>query len=78
MTSTLNDAKEKLPELLTAARHGETVDIVNDGWIYRLLAIPPRARPEPTGIPKAGRWKGKTVVPDGFDEPLDELREYME
>ena len=38
-------------------------------------------RPGPaaaTGVPKAGRLKGQLVVPDDFDEPLEELREYME
>ena len=37
-----------------------------------------RPRPTVTGVPKAGRLKGQLVVPDDFDEPLEELQEYME
>ena len=47
-----------------------------DGRNYRLA--PSRPRPPVTGVPKAGRLKGRLVVPDDFKEPLEELREYME
>jgi antitoxin (DNA-binding transcriptional repressor) of toxin-antitoxin stability system len=76
---TLTEALAHLPELLTAARKGEAIAIEQeDGWSYRLTAVPPRMRPPVTGIPKAGRFKGQLVAPDDFDEPLEELREYME
>jgi hypothetical protein len=29
-------------------------------------------------VPKAGRLKGRLVVPDDIKEPLEDLREYME
>jgi len=75
------EAQQRLPELLTAARSGEVVEIQENGCTFRLTAIqprPPRPRPPVTGIPKAGQFKGMFVVPDDFDEPLEELREYME
>jgi hypothetical protein len=31
-----------------------------------------------TGVPKAGQYEGRLVVPDDFKELLDEMREYME
>ncbi len=75
------EAQNRLPELLTAARCGEVVEIQENGCTFRLIAVPfapSRPRPPVTGIPKAGRLKGLIVVPDDFDEPLEELREYME
>jgi len=39
---------------------------------------PPRPRPPVTGTPRAGEYAGRLVVPDDFDEPLDDLREYLE
>ena len=75
------EAQQRLPELLTAAREGEVVQIQENGWTYQLTLIPPRPprpRPPVTGVPKAGQFKGQFVVPDDFDEPLEELREYME
>lgn len=38
---------------------------------------PPRTRPPVTGVPKAGEYAGRLVVPDDFDEPLEDLSEYM-
>jgi antitoxin (DNA-binding transcriptional repressor) of toxin-antitoxin stability system len=73
-----DEAPARLPELLAAARAGDLVEIQQDAWTFRLTAVPSRPRPPATGIPQAGRLKGKFVVPDDFDEPLDELREYME
>ena len=75
------ETQERLPELLTAARSGEVVEIQENGCTFLLTAVqprPPRPRPPITGIPKAGRLKGLIEVPDDFDEPLEDLREYME
>lgn len=77
MNSTILDANQ-LPKMLTAARSGETVEILDDGWTYRLVAVLPCPRPTPTGVPQAGRWKGKFVVPVDFKEPPEQMREYME
>ncbi len=71
-------AQQRLGELLQAARAGEAVEIVQEGWTYRLTAVPPRPRPPVTGVPQAGRLKGQLIVPDDFEAPSEELREYME
>lgn len=79
MTSvTIPEAQQRLPELLTAAKDGEGVVIVReDGWQFRLAAIPPLPLP-PVGKPKAGSCQGMIWMADDFDAPLDELCEYME
>jgi antitoxin (DNA-binding transcriptional repressor) of toxin-antitoxin stability system len=77
---TVNEAQQRLPELLEAARQGQSVEIIQQDQRFRLLALPPltRTRPPITGIPKAGRYAGRLIVSGDFDEPLDELGEYME
>jgi antitoxin (DNA-binding transcriptional repressor) of toxin-antitoxin stability system len=75
------EAQQRLPELLEAARQGQPVEIVQGNQRFRVMALPPvtpRPRPPVTGIPKAGRYEGRLIVPDDFKAPLDELREYME
>ena len=75
------EAQQRLPELLVAASAGEIVEITQNGQSFHLTSAQPRPerpRPPVTGVPKAGRLKGMFVVPDDFDEPLEELREYME
>ncbi|HET6883455.1 MAG TPA: DUF2281 domain-containing protein [Pirellulales bacterium] len=73
----VDEALQRLNALLAAADAGESVVILGeDGKTFRL--VPGRQRPPVTGTPKAGRWEGRVVVPDDFDEPLDDLREYME
>lgn len=77
---TIIEAQQRLPELLLAARSGKTIDILDDGWTYRLeaVAIGSRvSRPTATGVPLGGQLEGTLIVPDDFDEPLDELSEYM-
>jgi antitoxin (DNA-binding transcriptional repressor) of toxin-antitoxin stability system len=74
---TVTEAQQRLPELLDAVEAGEEVEIRTENRrSYRLT--PTRPRPPVTGVPKAGRLKGQLVVPPDFDEPLEELREYME
>jgi antitoxin (DNA-binding transcriptional repressor) of toxin-antitoxin stability system len=71
---TVPEAQQRLPDLFGAVEAGEEVEIRADyGRTFRLATS--RTRPPVTGVPKAGRLKGKLVVPDGFDEPMDELRE---
>ena len=78
---TIHEAQARLPELLAAVAHGESVSIVaEDGQLFQL-----EIRPSPTvvnpdwpGYPKAGSCEGLFVVPDNFKETLEELQEYME
>jgi antitoxin (DNA-binding transcriptional repressor) of toxin-antitoxin stability system len=74
---TVEEALRKFPTLLAAAEAGESVLILGEnGKTFRLVAN--CERPAVTGIPKAGRWEGLVAIPDDFDDPLDELQEYME
>jgi antitoxin (DNA-binding transcriptional repressor) of toxin-antitoxin stability system len=82
---TLQEAQANLAELVHHLAPGEGVTIMeNDRPVARLIvpliapAIPPRPRPPVTGVPKAGQYEGRLVVPDDFKEPLEEMREYME
>jgi len=69
----VTEAQERFPDLLVAARAGEVVEIQENGCAFRLTAVSSRARPPATGVPKAGRLKGQLVVPDDFDEPLEQV-----
>jgi antitoxin (DNA-binding transcriptional repressor) of toxin-antitoxin stability system len=84
-TISLNEAQSTLAELVHRLAPGEVVMITeNERPVAQLIPFPvirtrpPRPRPPITGIPKAGQYEGRLVVPDDFDEPLEELREYME
>jgi antitoxin (DNA-binding transcriptional repressor) of toxin-antitoxin stability system len=74
-----------LAELVHRLAPGEVVTITeNDRPVAQLVPVslvrqrPPRPRPPVTGVPKAGQYAGRLVVPDDFKDPLDEMREYME
>jgi antitoxin (DNA-binding transcriptional repressor) of toxin-antitoxin stability system len=78
---TATEAQQRLPDLLAAAEAGETVEIRSpSGRSIRLLPQEPAAAvaPDWPGYPHPGSAKGLIDVPDDFDEPLDELKEYME
>jgi antitoxin (DNA-binding transcriptional repressor) of toxin-antitoxin stability system len=78
---TVSEAQQRLPELLEAAGQGQPVEIIQQNRRFGLVALPPlpaRPRPPVTGVPKAGRYEGRLVVPEDFNEPLEQLREYME
>jgi len=73
---TVDEAKQRLPELLALAEKGEAIEIrAESGRTFRLAAT--RPRPPVTGVPKAGRLKGQLIVPDDLDEPLEGLRDYL-
>ena len=75
------EAQVRLPDLLAAAAAGETVTIRTDeGRIFQLTAqFPvPGINPAWPGYPHAGSAKGLIHIADDFDEPLEELKEYME
>ncbi len=75
------EAQQRLPELLAAVEAGETVTIrAVGGRTFQLAAQTPAPliNPDWPGYPYAGSAKGLIHVPDDFDEPLDDLQEYME
>lgn len=83
-TISLNEAQHALPELVHALTPGAVVIITeNDLPVAQIVPFPvvvpgvPRPRPPVTGVPRAGSVPG-LVVPNDFDAPLEELREYME
>lgn len=85
-TVTLQEAQTGLADLIHGLRPGQVVMITENARpVAQLTRAPavaaqrvPRPRPPVTGTPKAGRLKGLIAVPADFDEPLEELREYME
>jgi hypothetical protein len=50
------------------------------GNVFQIRVQPsaPALNPEWPGYPHAGSAEGLIEVPDDFDEPLEELKEYME
>ena len=78
---TIDEAQRRLPELLTQVQAGETVEIHPDsGDSYVLVHMPKHDNGAAAwpGHPKAGSCKGKIWMSEDFDEPLAEMREYME
>lgn len=70
---TLEQAKERLEELLRLAAEGEEVIILGakDAPSIKLEPIKrPRQR-------KLGQMKGKIWIADDFDAPLEDFNEYM-
>jgi antitoxin (DNA-binding transcriptional repressor) of toxin-antitoxin stability system len=75
------EAKQRLPELLSAAEEGEIVTIRNDnGRTFTLVVQLPASifDPDWLGYPHAGSAKGLIKVHDDFGKPLPELKEYSE
>ena len=83
---TLREAQMGLADLIHGLRPGQVVVITENARPVAQLTpaatieLPPAPRPRPpvTGTPKAGRLKDVISVPADFDEPLEELQEYME
>ncbi len=71
MTVPAAKAKDELEELLAAAARGEEVKIELEGRVFALVPEPVKKRGA------IGSLKGWWVSED-FDEPLEEMREYME
>jgi antitoxin (DNA-binding transcriptional repressor) of toxin-antitoxin stability system len=78
---TIAEAQQRLPELLSAAEAGETVTIRSENGRTFTLAVQLPAtivNPDWPGYPHAGSAKGLIEIHEDFDEPLEELKEYME
>jgi antitoxin (DNA-binding transcriptional repressor) of toxin-antitoxin stability system len=71
---TLEDAQARLPDLVAAAVRGEEVVIEQaDHAAVRLIPVETQ-KPRP----QFGSAKGLLTVPDDFDAPLDDFRDYTE
>lgn len=69
----LDQAKERLPELIDEAARGEEVVITRaDEPVARL--VPFRKQPKAR---RPGSAKGLITMSDDFDEPLDDFAPYM-
>ncbi len=77
--TTIDDAQARLHDLIEAALRGEDVVITTDQkydrQVVRLVVEPAR---EPRRPREFGSAKGMLIVPDDFDEPLEEFAEYQE
>ena len=70
----LDDAKARLPDLVSAATNGEAVYIVvNDQEVVQLVPVK-----SPAARPRFGSAAGLITMADDFDSPLQDFREYME
>ena len=70
----VEEAKTTLPDLIDAAISGEEVVIAKDAQhIVRLVPVSASK-----AVPQFGSAKGLITMADDFDEPLDDLKEYME
>lgn len=70
----LYQAEGQLEKLVEEAEAGEEILITRDGKpVARLVA--PAAESSAERVP--GSAKGLFTVPDDFDAPLDDFREYM-
>jgi antitoxin (DNA-binding transcriptional repressor) of toxin-antitoxin stability system len=70
---TLLQPNKQLSELIAAANRGEEV-VIRDGDQAPVKLVPVSA---PRGPRKAGSAKGKIIMADDFDAPLEDFKEYM-
>jgi len=71
----IHEAKTQLSKLIQAAVNGKQVIIARDNKPIVRLEVLPEARSHR----KIGNAKGLILsMSDGFDEPLDDFKEYME
>lgn len=73
---TMDEAKEKLADLIEAATRGETVLIEQEaGRDAQIVQIVPVTLSQPK--PRFGSARGLIKTADDFDAPLEDFREYM-
>ena len=77
--TTINEVQSRLHDLIEAALRGEDVVITTDDahhqQVVRLVTEHVR---EPRRPREFGSAKGLLIVPDDFDDPLDDFAEYQE
>ena len=71
---TLEKASQQLPSLVEAVLRGEEVIILMGDRSAIKLIISDQSKPRQ----KFGSAKGLVWMSDDFDEPLEEMKEYME
>lgn len=70
---TISEAAQNLPDLIDAALRGEEIMITkDDSSIVRLTPANPINKSRQPGSAEGTVW-----MSDDFDEPLEELQEYM-
>ena len=73
LTIELDQAKAQLAKLIQDVARGSEVVITRDGQAVARLVPPAKASPD--RVP--GSAKGLFVVPDDFDAPLEDFRDYI-
>lgn len=73
VTIELDQAKGQLAKLIQDVARGSEVVITRDGQEVARLVPPTNASPD--RVP--GSAKGLFVVPDDFDAPLEDFRDYV-
>lgn len=71
---TIEEAQNRLADLILAAAGGEEVVISGNGQPAVKLVPVPTEKPRP----RFGSAKGLIVMADDFDAPLEDFKEYME
>lgn len=71
---TLEEAQARLPDLVAAAVRGE--EVVIEQANRPAVRLTPLTTQKPR--PRFGSAKGLLTVPDDFDSPLDDFRDYVE
>jgi len=75
-TITIEEAKDRLSELIHRLNPGEEVVITEGNRpVARLVAA--EAESEPRKVPKFGTLKGTVLSMEHFDDPLEEFEDYM-
>ena len=72
---TIAEAQEKLPELIAATQQGEKVVILDQG--KTVAALLPSEEEQGKRASLFGAFKGKIWMSEDFDEPLEDLKDYM-
>ncbi len=78
---TVEEAKMRLDELIAeAGRGGEIVITQDEKPVAKLAAAPsrPQNSQEDGHASLIGLWKGKITLKEGWDDPLEEMRPYLE
>ena len=73
---TLDEAKEKLGDLIEAASRGEEVVISGGAQVVRIV-LHQAESDEPKKARRAGSLEGLLIVPPDFNEPMEHFKEYL-